>query len=87
MLTNVAETKANSIKARQQLKTSEMRVLPRIANKTWRDWKRNEHVRQICKVGLISDWVLSQRWEQDTHVDRMRDGKIVKISPDNRPVG
>lgn len=78
MLKDLAETKTGSIKARQQLKTSEVRVLRRIANKTLRGWKRNEVVRQICKVEQASDWVLSQRREQDVHVERMRDGKSIK---------
>lgn len=87
ILSYSAETRSDSVKTRQQLETSEMRVLRKIANKTLRDRERNEHIRLICKIEPVSEWVLSRRREWDAHVDRMRDDRIVKIVRDNRPAG
>lgn len=52
-----------------------------------RDRKRNEHIRLMCKIESVSEWVLLRQREWDAHVDRMRGDRIVKIVRDNRSAG
>ncbi|XP_060522502.1 uncharacterized protein LOC132699671 [Cylas formicarius] len=74
-------------KTRRLLETTEMKILRRISGKTLLDRERNENIRQSCGVDNMNEWVLQRKRQWNDHINRMQDGRLVKIVRDKSPDG
>ena len=84
-MTYTAETRPDTLKTKQLLETTEIRVRRRITGKTLFDRERSENVRETCKVENINSWVLNGKVGWNEHINRMDDRRIVRITRDKSP--
>ncbi|XP_060524527.1 uncharacterized protein LOC132700944 [Cylas formicarius] len=87
IMTYTAETRSDTAKTSRLLETTEMKILRRISAKTLLDRERNENIRQSCGVDNVNDWVLQRKRQWNYHINRMQDGRLVKIVRDKSPDG
>ena len=86
ILTYTAETRPETLKTKQILETTEMKVVRKIAGRTLFDRKRSEEIRRMSKIDNINDCLQRKRnWNE--HIPRMTDDRIVKTSRDKSPAG
>ncbi|KAJ4438585.1 hypothetical protein ANN_14532 [Periplaneta americana] len=64
-----------------------MKVLRRITGKTLFDRERGQVIRETCNIQQIGQWVIRRRQDWNYHINRMEDGKLIKIARDNSACG
>ena len=87
IMTYAIETRADSVRTKSLLRTSEMKVLRNISGKTLRDRVRNTEIRRICEVEDIVRWGRQRRRFWNEHVSRMDQSRVVRIARDSIPQG
>ena len=87
ILTYASETRPDTTKTKQTIETAEMQTLRKITRTKRIDHKRSEDIRQQCNIEEIGAWVLRRRIEWNEHIDKMEEGRLVKVVRDNRPAG
>ncbi|CAH0383760.1 unnamed protein product [Bemisia tabaci] len=85
VLTYAAETRADTKRTKQQLRTVEMKVLRKIAGFTLRDRQTNESIREECQIQDIAKWTKMRRKMWSEHVERMDGERLAKICMVGRP--
>lgn len=85
VLTYAAETRADTKRTKQQLRTVEMKVLRKIAGFTLRDRQTNESIREECQIQDIAKWTKMRRKMWSEHVERMEGERLAKICMVGRP--
>ncbi|XP_055389920.1 uncharacterized protein LOC129618916 [Condylostylus longicornis] len=80
ILTYAAETRADTSKTKQRLRTTEMQTLRQICNYSLRDKKRSSDIRNMCGVQDIVRWTRSRRRNWRDHVHRMNENRLAKIA-------
>lgn len=86
-LTYGAETRAETSKTKQLLRTVEMNTLRAIIGKTRLDRVRNQTVRDECEVSDVVKFIKRRRVEWNNHVSRATNERQIKIARDERPRG
>ena len=86
-MTYVAETRAETSRTKQLIRTVEMNTLRAIVGKTRLDRVRNSTVREQCGVQDVSKFVKVRRKAWNEHVSRARDTRLIKIVRNNKPEG
>ena len=71
----------------QILRTTEMKIIRAIHGKTLRDKIRSEHLQQLSCIQDVVKWTNVRRGEWNSHVNRMEENRLAKITRDNRPPG
>ena len=87
VLTYAAETRAETTPTQQILRTTEMKIIRAIHGKTLRDKIRSEHLQQLSGIQDVVKWTNVRRGEWNSHVNRMEENRLAKITRDNRPPG
>ena len=88
ILTYAAETRADTSKTKQLLRTTEMNTLRTIVGKTRRDRIRNVDVRkECCQIQDIVKFAKKRRKEWNEHITRANDDSLIKIARDCKPEG
>lgn len=85
ILTYTAETRADIIKMKRILRTTEMRTLRAIRGVTLRDRMRNEQIRQDCDIQNIVRWSRARRRHWRDHMDRMTPLRLAKLVKTHNP--
>ena len=80
-----AETRANSVKTKQLVKTTEMRVLRTIAGKTRRDRISNKRIREICGTNDVTKFIKHRRRAWSEHVSRTDLERLARTAKNQRP--
>ncbi|XP_056641560.1 uncharacterized protein LOC130448295 [Diorhabda sublineata] len=84
ILTYALETRADTKKTKQTLRTTEMKTLRCIIGKTRRDYVRNEDIRQQCIIQEIVRWGRERRRNWNQHVARTEEHRLAKIIRDGK---
>ena len=87
VMTYGAETRAETSRTKQLIRTVEMNTLRAIVGKTRLDRVRNSTVREQCGVQDVSKFVKVRRKAWNEHVSRAGDTRLIKIVRDNKPEG
>ncbi|KAK9881036.1 hypothetical protein WA026_014379 [Henosepilachna vigintioctopunctata] len=87
ILTYMAETKSDSDKTTRILDKTEMKILRRITGNALDSGGSSQYIRGQCRVENIGDWILKRKSDWDAHIERMDEGRIVKVARDKIPVG
>ena len=87
ILTYAAETRADTSKTKQLLRTTEMNTLRTITGRTRRDRVRNSSIREECKINDIIKFARRRREEWNNHVTRAGSHNLIKIVRDSKPAG
>jgi len=87
ILTYAAETRADTTVTKRMLRTTEMKILRSITNRTLRDRIRNSVTRDDCQVPDIVRWTRARRRAWRDHVGRMHPDRIAKVAMTGRPRG
>ncbi|KAK4880080.1 hypothetical protein RN001_008226 [Aquatica leii] len=87
VMTYAAETRADSSKTKQLMRTTEINTLRMITVRTRLDKVRNSEVRENCGVPDIVRFVRKRRREWNDHVFRAGEDRLIKIARDRRPTG
>lgn len=87
IITYAAETRSDTNRTLQLMRTVEMKTLRTIQGKTLHDRIRNEDIRQQCEIQDIGRWVRQRRRFWNKHIKRMEDSRLVKAAKMNNPVG
>ena len=87
VMTYGVEARADTVRTKQKLRTTEMRTLRTIAGKTLRDRVRNTRIREICEADDIVRWSRQRRREWYSHVQRMDITRLPNIVLHNQPHG
>lgn len=87
VITYAAETRPDTAKTMQMMRTTEMKVLRSIHGKTLHDRARNEDIREWSKIQDIGRWVRQRRRHWNKHVRRMDDNRLAKKAQQNNPIG
>lgn len=85
VLTYAAETRAETSKTKQLLRTTEMKTLRAIKGVTLRDQLRSSDIRQELQTEDVVRWIRVRRRHWRDHVDRMNTSRIAKWAKDNQP--
>ena len=86
IMTYTAETRPKTTKTRRILKTTEIKILRKIAGKTMLDRERNENIRRKCGTKDVNQWLLGRKNEWNQYINRMEDTRVVKIARDKSPL-
>lgn len=78
ILTYTTETKADTSRTIQMMRTTEIKVIRGIHRKTLLDQIRSEEFRQLSNIQDVTKWIRRRRKEWNRHVDRRDDDNIVK---------
>jgi len=81
------ETRPDTRKTKQILRTNEMKILRNITNKRLTDRIRSQVIREECGVEDIVRWGRERRRKWRDHVNRMDDDRIIKICSTQNPHG
>ncbi|KAF2885266.1 hypothetical protein ILUMI_20889 [Ignelater luminosus] len=81
-LTYAAETRAESSRTNQMLKTEEMRTLRRMLGKTLWNHIRIADIIEQLQVQPINEWTKTRRKEWNNHISRMEKDRIARIARD-----
>ena len=84
LLTYAAETRAETTPTQQILRTTEMKIIRAFHGKTLKEKIRSEHLQQLQDVVKGTN---VRRGEWNSHVNRMEENRLSKITRDNRPPG
>lgn len=87
ILTYGIESRADTVKTKSMLRTTEMKTLRAIAGKTLRDRVRNTAIREICEVEDVVRWGRQRRRYWHQHVERMSSNRIPHIALHGTPNG
>lgn len=87
IMTYGAETRAETSRTKQLLRTVEMNTLRAIIGKTRLDRIRNSDVRQQCDIIDVTKFIKKRRRCWDEHVSRADSTRLIKIARDYRPSG
>lgn len=87
IITYATETRAETKKTKQKMRTAEMKILRSISGVTLRDRQTNKSVRERCSVQDVVKWTKVRKREWNEHVDRMDEGRLAKICKIGRPKG
>lgn len=87
VLCYAAETRAETSRTKQLMRTTEMNTLRAIAGKSRLDRVRNQEIREQCQIGDIVRFTKTRRKEWNNHVTRANDDRLIKIVRDGNPVG
>lgn len=87
IITYAAETRPDTSRTLQMMRTVEMKTLRSIQGKTIYDRVRNEDIRMQCGIQDIGRWVRQRRRFWNKHIKRMEDNRLVKNAKTNNPVG
>ena len=82
VMTYGAETRAETSRTKQLIRTVEMNTLRAIVGKTRLDRVRNSTVREQCRVQDVSKFVKVRRKAWNEHVSRAGDTRLIKIVRD-----
>jgi len=82
-----AETRADSVKTKQLVRTTEMRILRSIAGKTFRDRIFNKRTREMCDINDMVKFAKQKRKGWNDHVSQMDAGRLARIAKNERPQG
>ncbi|XP_048524753.1 uncharacterized protein LOC125505293 [Dendroctonus ponderosae] len=87
IITYAAETRPDTSRTLQMMKTVEMKTLGSTQGKTLEDRVRSEDIRMQCGMQNIGRWVRRRRRFWNKHVERMEDNRLAKNAKMNNPVG
>ncbi|XP_045466561.1 uncharacterized protein LOC123675258 [Harmonia axyridis] len=87
IMTYAVETRAETERTKQQLRTMKMRILRRISGVTLRDRQTNKSIRQRTGVQDVVKWSRQRRRDWRDHVDRMESDRIAYICKNEQPRG
>ena len=87
IMTYGIESRADTVRTKSLLRTSEMKILRNITGKTLRDRIRNTEIRKTCEVEDIVRWGRQRRRFWNEHVGRMADSRAAKIAKNELPQG
>ncbi|XP_050516917.1 uncharacterized protein LOC126891697 [Diabrotica virgifera virgifera] len=87
IITYASETKPDTNRTLQMMRTVEMRTLRSIQGKTLRDRIRCEDVRQNYGIQDIGRWFRQRRRYWNKHKKKIEDSRLVKSAKTNNPVG
>ncbi|XP_045475000.1 uncharacterized protein LOC123680922 [Harmonia axyridis] len=87
IMTYAVETRAETERTKQKLRTIEMRILRRISGVTLRDRQTNKSIRQRTGVQDVVKWSRQRRRDWRDHVDRMESDRIAYICKNEQPRG
>ncbi|XP_055372045.1 uncharacterized protein LOC129606020 [Condylostylus longicornis] len=87
ILTYAAESRSDTSKTKQLLRTTEMKTLRQICGYTLRDKKRSTDIREECNIQDIVRWTRDRRRYWRDHVNRMGDNRLAKITMTSKPSG
>lgn len=85
ILTYGAETRCETNKTKQIMRTTEMKTLRMITGTSLRDRIRNTQIREDCKIAEVGKWVRDRRRRWRDHVERMDNGRLAKITMKGKP--
>lgn len=86
VLTYAAETRADTRRTKNLLRTTEMRILRSIAGVTLWDRRRSSDIRRTCdNMPDIVRWTRGRRREWKSHVERMDEDRLAKIVYTEKP--
>lgn len=86
-MTYASETRADTSRTKQLMRTTEMNTLRAIVGVTRRDRVRNKDIREECKVRDVVRFVRGRRREWNDHIQRANDERLIRIVRDQRPLG
>ena len=69
------------------LKTTQMKILRKIAGKTMWNKERNENIRRTCGKENVNQWLPGRKNKWNQHINWMKDTRVVKIARDKSPLG
>ena len=87
IMTYGIETRADTTRTKNLLRTTEMKTLRPIAGVTLRDRVRNSEIRRICEVEDVVRWGRTRRRFWRDHVGRASSDRMVRIVTDEFPAG
>jgi hypothetical protein len=87
VMTYGIETRADTVRTKALLRTSEMRILRCITGKTLRDRIRNTEIRRMCEAEDIVRWGRQRRRGWRDHVNRMDTNRLPHIVSHGKPSG
>ena len=87
VMTYGIETRADTTRTKNLLRTTEMKTLRAIAGVSLRDRIRNEEIRRTCDIEDIVRWGRARRRFWRDHVDRMNNTRIPYIAANQIPHG
>ena len=87
ILTYGIEARADTVRTKSMLRTTEMKTLRAIAGKTLRDRVRNTTIREVCDVQDVVRWGRQRLrfWHQ--HVERMNASRMPYVALHGVPNG
>lgn len=85
ILTYAAETRAETRRTKNVMRTTEMRTSRSIVGVSLRDRIRSSQIREQCKVQDVVRWVRARRRLWRDHVLRMENDRIVKAAMIQKP--
>ena len=80
-----AETRAETERTKQLLRTTEMKTLRSAIGVTLWDRMRNKDVRDQCNIQDINKWIQVRRKKWSNHVDRASEERLLRIAKDGKP--
>jgi hypothetical protein len=87
ILTYGIETRADTVRTKSLLRTTEMKTLRKIAGKTLRDRVRNDKIREMCDVQDVVRWGRQRRRFWRDHVNRMDSQRLPHLALHGKPDG
>ena len=87
VMTYAADTRAETSKTKQLLRTTEMNTLRTITGRTRRDRVRNSEIRRQCAIEDVIRFNKRRKKEWNNHITRAEDNRLIKIVRDSIPNG
>ena len=85
IISYAVETRADTTRTEQLLRSTEMKTLRSILGLTLWDKIRSKDIREECKIQDIVTWTKDRRRYWNEHVDRANAEGLIKIARDRRP--
>ena len=85
IMTYGAETRADTERTKQLMRSAEMITLRSITGRTLWDRVRNKDIRKECNLQDIAKWIKGRREAWNEHVGRASAERLLRIARDGRP--